>query len=729
MHRARANSSGLIAILLLTVCAAPAPADILRVKAGASGASTGATWADAFSDLQPALLAAQPGDEIWVAAGRYRPGPPGDRNVRFQLKSGVALRGGFAGVESHVNQRNLSANPTILTGDLLGDDAPGFANMTENAYQVVVAQDVDDTAILDGFIVTAGRSDGAALGPTPLSRDQGSGANVYDATPQFLNCTFLSNWSINHGAINDHGSSTVINCAFVDNFSVSHGAGLYVHHHSETFVWNCIFRGNVTLGRGAGGYSASEHGSLWIGCLFEDNRAYNGGGFYADASHVMLFGCQFTGNFAEIGGGGVFTHFGEPMVLGCYFQGNHAGVEIVAGSGGDGGSGGAGVWTEGGAAMIGGCIFTGNRSSFGGGFYAVEEAAATVEDCHFEDNHALEGGGGYSIGAPVAFRGCTFRGNTALGGSFSVGGGASTYFSDVLIDDCIFDGNTAELGGGGQYLEGSNPIVTNCTYVGNHAIGDTEGWGGGLLCSFDAHPQIYNSVFNENTARAGGGLFLTAFSFSTISNCTFTANTAVGQSGMFGGAIQNMEFAESLLSNSIVRGNLPDQVGGAPLEIDYCNVEGGLAGIGIIDADPLFRDPLGVDGIRGTADDDLRLSAGSPCIDVGANTRMPDWLQHDRAGGPRFWNDPEVDDGGTGTAPIIDLGAFESRSSDGIAGDLNCDQVVSPVDLAQFVAALMNPVGYSLSHPECPAGRADINGDGRVNGQDVAAMAHILTGG
>jgi len=727
MNRRRTFLVGLAACLYL--CAQPslAAAEIIRVKSAATGAGTGAAWADAYPDLQPALLAANPGDELWVAAGVYRPGPPGDRNAAFYLKSGVALLGGFSGVETTSAQRNFGTNPTILTGDLIGDDGPEFAHMAENAYQVVVAVDVDDTAILDGFTVTGGRADGVSLGPTPLSRDQGSGVNIYDSTPQIRNCLFIGNWSINHGTINDHGSASVINCSFVDNYAVSHGAGLYVHHHSDTFVWNCLFSGNVTAGHGAGGYSASMHGSMWVGCIFEDNLAFNGGAFYSDASHAMLFGCQFAGNIAEIGGGGVYARFGEPMILGCYFQGNFAGLDIAAGGGGSGGSGGAGVWSEGGAAMIGNCIFTNNESSFGAGVYANDESAATIEDCLFDSNHAREGGGGYSINAPVTFRGCVFRNNTALDSYFSVGGGASTYFANVVTDNCIFENNTAELGGGGQYLEGSNPIVTNCTYVGNHAIGDTEGWGGGLLSSFDAHPEIYNCVFNGNTARTGGGLFLAQFSDSRVANCTVVGNTATGQSGLYGGGIQNIEFAESTLVNSIVRGNTPDQIGGEPFEIDHCNVAGGIAGTAITDADPLFRNGVGSDGISGTIDDDLRPRPGSPAIDAGRNDAAPSWLTMDRMGMQRRWNDPDVVDSGAGNAPIIDLGAYESRSSDGVAGDLNCDDVLSLEDLANFATSLVDPVGYSHDHPDCPAGLADVNADGMVDGADVAAFVIRVT--
>jgi hypothetical protein len=53
-------------------------------------------------------------------------------------------------------------------------------------------------------------------------------------------------------------------------------------------------------------------------------------------------------------------------------------------------------------------------------------------------------------------------------------------------------------------------------------------------------------------------------------------------------------------------------------------VQGGYSsGTHIIDADPLFADADGVDNIAGTADDNLRLQAGSPAINTGNNAFIP----------------------------------------------------------------------------------------------------------
>ncbi len=86
----------------------------------------------------------------------------------------------------------------------------------------------------------------------------------------------------------------------------------------------------------------------------------------------------------------------------------------------------------------------------------------------------------------------------------------------------------------------------------------------------------------------------------------------------------------------------------------------------------MFKDADGDDDVVGTADDNLQLAYGSPCIDAGnSNSVPPDYADLDEDGDTaeqtpldlaersRFTDDPVTADTGTGTPPIVDMGAYE----------------------------------------------------------------------
>ena len=122
----------------------------------ASGLNNGTSWADAYQGstaVVTALSASVSGDQIWVKAGTYKPTTTTTRTIWHTMKTGVALYGGFAGTETLLSERNIAANVTTLTGDLLGNDNGTVTNMADNSYHVVVASSVANTAILDGFSI------------------------------------------------------------------------------------------------------------------------------------------------------------------------------------------------------------------------------------------------------------------------------------------------------------------------------------------------------------------------------------------------------------------------------------------------------------------------------------------------------------------------------------------------------------------------------------------------
>jgi len=256
----------------------------LYVDQTATGANTGTSWEDALTDLEAAYCYTQIDigvTEIWVARGTYTPidGDGGGRAASVRLANGVAFRGGFAGTETSLDQRDLSnpANRTILSGDLLGDDEPDFVNRWDNSYHVVRSAGTDNTAILDGFTITGGYAD--------ASTGNNTGGGMYNAG----------------------GSPTVINCTFVGNYAAFAGGAM-----SNEWGWN-----------GAGS------SPVIVNCVFSGNRSdvlagaiYNIGEFTAD-THPTLINCSLVGNTAQIIGGLCsYGTYSVPTLVNCLLWGN-----------------------------------------------------------------------------------------------------------------------------------------------------------------------------------------------------------------------------------------------------------------------------------------------------------------------------------------------------------------------------------------------------------------------
>jgi hypothetical protein len=137
----------------------------------------------------------------------------------------------------------------------------------------------------------------------------------------------------------------------------------------------------------------------------------------------------------------------------------------------------------------------------------------------------------------------------------------------------------------------------------------------------------------------------------TLNNCTFSKN---GNSGGDVGGIYILGSSVTM-RNSILWGDI--SLSGEEILIDgtssfsatYSDIQGGYAGTGNINADPMFVDQ---------ANGDLHLQQGSPCIDAGDNS-APALPATDIDGDNRRINNPMVVDTGNGTPPIVDMGADE----------------------------------------------------------------------
>jgi len=420
-----------VLVLSAGMAASSALGATIYVKEGGTGGGT--SWADAYGDLQDALnKPPSSGDEIWVAAGTYKPTWDygvgiGDRGKHFRMINRVGIYGGFAGTETTLTQRDVGSNETILSGDIGTPDDPN-----DNCYHIFYhpsGTDLDATAVLDGFAITAGNALGDESGYPFNHTYLGGGLCNYNSSPTVRNCTFSGNLSDYGGGMSNEyfSSPTVTGCVFSGNSASSGGGGMCNKGSSPT-VNNCTFTGNSGGSEGGGMYSGQGDPNNWEGdptvtnCTFGGNSASSGGGMY-NGSNLILTGCTFSDNSAGYGGG-VYS-CSDSIVTGCTFTGNSAG--------------------EG-----------------GGGVYNCSDSIVT--GCTFTGNSAGEGGGGvYNCSDPILTN-CTFSGNLA---GYSGGGMWSEWYSSPTVSNCILWGNTASSGNNEIYAgSSSTPVISYCDIAG-----------------------------------------------------------------------------------------------------------------------------------------------------------------------------------------------------------------------------------------------------------------------
>lgn len=607
----------------------PAPAAVMHVKTNGDDSADGATWATAIRSLQDALLLAKLPcgvQSVWLARGTYLPGPEGSRAAAFFPVNAVPIYGGFAGHETDPAQRDIAANPTILSGDLGQNDDRGI--YTDNAWHVVHAHRgagplVDHSVVLDGLTISGGNADAA----DPHSNTgEGAGIRSWEAGLTLRNCTLRDNRARAGAAISciSWGALTIDNCTFADNSAV-----------------------NVVVG-----------------------SANGGGALYAGVVPATISRSSFLNNRGLYAGGAIYS--GAPLTVSrCTFADNTA---VYNGNLTGGGS----VRTAAAAAFLD-CRFTRNTASSGG---AVSSGLArglfvTFDRCTFENNSASDGSGGAVHGALLnagtsgggyTFRDCSFFRNSAARGVSETSDGGAAFFDlrnalFAAFSDCLFAGNSAVNRGGALYGVDS---VSASRFYGNSATG--AGSAGGAVYT-SANASIADSAFVANSALGSGGALRTFFGQISVVNSTVVGNSA--PSG--GGISTTLPHAQARgVHNTILWANTGGQiVCPATFPVSSCVVQGGLSsGTRIFNADPLVVLPSpGPDTLWGTADDVLTvptLQPTSPCIDTGDNTRVPPNILTDLVKLPRFVDDLFTADQGISDParpdlPIVDIGAIEHR--------------------------------------------------------------------
>lgn len=269
-------------------------AALATLVGGRSCITTGTTWADAVPDLQCALLDAQPGDEIWVTQGRYTPTRGPNRAASFTVPAGVAIYGGFFGGEFMRNQRILTTQVTVLSGDIEHNDrVDGKSIVTDvggivggNALHVVSISGVLTTTVLDGVVVNAGSADGA---PSGCPAACGGGITIAGGAPLLHNLHLIANRAADlGGGIYAHVSSMTVVSATVEGNRAQQGGGIYLAGGSPV-LFQTLIAGNAA--------------------------SANGGGVAAVDSALRLINVTLGGNRADSQGGGLAFVGGSPQVM------------------------------------------------------------------------------------------------------------------------------------------------------------------------------------------------------------------------------------------------------------------------------------------------------------------------------------------------------------------------------------------------------------------------------
>ncbi len=508
--------------------------NVLYVDAvNGNDANCGDAWTNSLQTLSAALKIAKTYnyvDSILVAKGTYY--PTGAQNGTNRDSSFLIQRGKlkfFGGYPNGGGARDVTANPTVLSGDI------GAANDSiDNSYHLMVIVDVPaaaDSIVIDGFTFTKGNADGGGL--------------------------------VMYGA---------------QNLYQGHGAGLYMQYNQngqKTALRNLTFLAGTA--RILGGGIELVFSSPYIqNCEFRNNRTYTFGGALANdhAASPYVTDCRFTGNIANNAGGAVFTQesASRPVFINCSFTGNKATTPTASGT------------------------------AYGGAMYNRTTTDVTITKCIFTANSAVSGGG------------VIFNNSNSI----------------VRITYGVFDNNicvnaAANAGGGALQINSGAIHIFNSVFT-NNTAGGTAGEGGGALMAYGGTVYCYNVTLLGN---------------ATLSSAKPNAN-----------GISILAGATCYFNNSIAWGNPAGQLHNLGAFNNYHSlIKGTAPALPNLDLDPQFvnaGNPIGADGVWGTADDGLQLTPCSPAANMGDNIMVTELF--DIAGNTRIFNTK------------VDMGAYELQT-------------------------------------------------------------------
>ncbi|AWK05772.1 hypothetical protein HYN56_16640 [Flavobacterium crocinum] len=535
---------------------------IKYVTVNGSGNKDGSSWSNASENLQKMISSSESGTQIWIARGTYTPkvalapnGSAQDRNNTFGLKKGVQLYGGFIGNENSLLQRNITANETILSGNL------GGGNFAHHVI-LIYALEENENYYLNGLTISDGKADSLEYYKISTETKKNSiNDNIKDKYPDwFVSMTESPYYSYASLGLQLAGFSGLPSIASIPggdmvtteilntSYPKSNGGAIY-NIKGVLTLENVTFKNNQGI---IGGAICLQEGAraTFTNCIFSNNTATDNGGAISNSdSYLTITGGNFNTNSAPLGGAisdldGKFLNLSNVT-----FSNNQAYTTKI----GDG-YGGA-IYIEkvnkdnSSSRIINNCTFSNNSAEVAGVLYADENITnLKITNSTFNDNNAvmtatntLAGGGGAIMLRRVINAEVTSNNFSNNKASKSIGGVFLLVEANgVKFSDNTFSGNASLLGGALSSLQNKNTItLTGNTFTGNSATVtsnyDASGLGGAIVSINDNNIKISDNIFTGNTAAKQGGAinFETNTVNSVVSNNTFKTNSST----MYGGAI------------------------------------------------------------------------------------------------------------------------------------------------------------------------------------------------
>ncbi len=526
---------------------------IVYVDADAGGTGDGATWANAYPDLNDAINAAPTGASLWLAEGTYTT-PDSTSFVIFGKD--LTILGGFAGNEESADAADPEANATILSGDVAGNDPMTYDSTAySDNNRILTIIDTSSTNVssitvtLDGLTFTHGAiaaaSDVNADTIPEFTPRRSGGAILTTARVVASRLNFTANRAPYGSAVSlfnaTAAGSTFDDITTARNF-VDQDAILYFRATANIAITNSTFEGmgrNVGMGDGLiqflGVFNSSVRSST-----FTNLRVDAGGGAAIEAAvcdDILVEDCTFAGVQARFG----TVFFGSGGLLGTPSDENDhiirnstfTDCEVVAGGRGSA----MNTWDA--SALLDSVTIDGSTNFVGiGGALYLQAASGgnrtfrtDIRNSEFSNCSDLAVGGTVlalsfdSTFQALNISGTTFRDNTSGiltddPAQYTSGSGGAIFmlqtadlFGDVLtIDDSEFTGNTATRGGAINYQSNGPLNISNSLFEENRGIGvgatasdaELEGTGGALAVSSTGDINISNTEFIANTAGGRG---------------------------------------------------------------------------------------------------------------------------------------------------------------------------------------------------------------------------------